>query len=250
LARPKTNKKNVSGFIANAIFRGELKPGTIVTEEWLGKNLNVSRTPVREALISLQAEGLIKVVNRRATVTTITPMDIQEIYEIRLLLEPYAARVCIGMIDRDKVRRIRDYTQSLLNETRGNDFSRTNNVHALMKEKTLEIRNSVQGLIKQESADPNLHIHDIHDLIIASTRNQRLVKITRNLQSQIKLLLNAAERIPGRIIQSMEEHLLLIDAILADDSAMAEAHMRTHIQTNMKDMLDSNNFRFIFKEDL
>jgi DNA-binding GntR family transcriptional regulator len=94
-----------------------------------------------------------------------------------------------------------------------------------------------------------MHIHDIHELIIGSTRNQRLVKITGRLHAQINLLLNAAERIPGRVVQSMQEHLNLIEAILADDPIKAEEGMRIHIQTNMDDMLNPANFRFIFKSD-
>lgn len=247
MVRKTNNTKIAYEFIRNAIFRGELKPGTTVTEELLGNNLNISRTPVREALIRLQADGLITVVNNRASITPITPVDIQEIYELRLLLDPYAARVCIGLIDKDEVRRIRDYTSRMLDKTIGVDDKRTRGIHRLTKEKGLEIGNTDQGSEKQDD-DRDRHIHDIHELIIASTRNQRLVTITRNLQGQINLLLNAAERIPGRIVQSMEEHLRLIDAILADDPAKAEAHMRTHIQTNMNDMLNAANFRFIFKE--
>jgi DNA-binding GntR family transcriptional regulator len=248
LRKTNNHKKNVSDFLTKAIYRGELKPGATVTEDWLSRNLNISRTPVREALISLQAEGLIQMVNNRATVTTISPVDIQEIYEIRFLLEPYAARVCIGLIDKEQVRKIRDYTLRLLQQGGSNDHRRPTDIQTLIEEKTHEIRESAQGLVKQAVENPEGHIHDLHDLIIEATRNQRLATITRNLQGQIRLLLNAAERIPGRIVQSMEEHLRLIDAILDDNREMAEAHMRTHIRTNMEDMLNAANFRFIFKE--
>jgi DNA-binding GntR family transcriptional regulator len=248
LRKTNNHKKNVSDFITNAISRGELKPGATVTEDWLSRSLNISRTPVREALISLQAEGLIRMVNNRATVTTITPVDIQEIYEIRFLLEPYAARICVGLIDKEQVRKIRDYTRRLLQQTGSDDPERGTGIQGLIEARTREIRESAQGLVKQADDNREGNIHDIHDLIIEATRNQRLATITRNLQGQIRLLLNAAERIPGRIAQSMEEHLRLIDAILDDDREMAEAHMRTHIQTNMDDMLNAANFRFIFKE--
>lgn len=244
----KTNQTKIAyDFIRNAIFGGDLKPGTTIPEEWLGSHLNISRTPVREALIRLQADGLISVVNNRASVTPITPVDIQEIYELRLLLEPYAARVCIGLIDKGEVRRVRDYTRRLLDETAGGGTGQSRHSPALTEAEGPDSPDT-GGAPGKRNDDRGRHVHDIHELIVGSTRNKRLFTITRILQGQINLLLNAAERIPGRIVQSMEEHLRLIDAILADDPAKAEEHMRTHIRTNMNDMLNPANFRFIFKE--
>lgn len=245
-----SGKINAYEFIRNAIFHGDLKPGTTITEEWLSKHLKISRTPVREALINLQADGLIIVANKRTIVAPITPVDIQEIYELRLLLEPYAARVCIGVIDKNEVRKIQDYTRQVLNRSESESPDMPRDIHTLIEEKSLDIRNAAYGLVKPGNhVEGGMHIHDIHGLIIDSTRNQRLVKITGRLHAQINLLLNAAERIPGRVVQSMQEHLNLIEAILADDPIKAEECMRIHIQTNMDDMLNPANFRFIFKSD-
>jgi len=202
-------------FITDAISRGELKPGASITEEWIGNQLNMSRTPVREAIIRLQLDGFITVVNKRAMVTPISPVDIQEIFQLRLLLEPYAAAACIGMIDREKVLEVQTFTEDLYRKNEGS-FS--------------------------------INIHDLHNLIIESTRNKRLIAIIRNLQGQVTRLLNASGRIPGRIAHSLEEHLEIIDAILAGDRPRAEQGMRDHIQSNMNDMLDARNFHFIFKD--
>lgn len=202
-------------FLTDAIFRGELKPGASITEEWIGNHLNMSRTPVREAIIRLQADGLITVVNNRAMITSVTPVDIQEIFQLRLLLEPYAAGVCIGMIDREKVIEIRRFTEELQHK---------------------------------EDLTFSINIHDLHSVIIEATRNRRLIAFTRNLQGQVTRLLNVSGYIPGRIARSLEEHLGIIDAILGGDRSVAENQMRNHIQSNMNDMLDASNFRFIFKE--
>jgi DNA-binding GntR family transcriptional regulator len=212
----KTTNSNqiVYEFITDAISQGELKPGASITEEWIGSQLNMSRTPVREAIIRLQADGFITVVNNRAMITPITPVDIQEIFQLRLLLEPYAAAACIGMIDRGKVLEIQKFTKELY---------RKNNVTF------------------------SINIHDLHNLIIESTRNKRLIAIVKNLQGQVTRLLNVSGRIPGRITHSLQEHLVIIDAILAGDRLSAEQSMRNHIQSNMNDMLDAGNFHFIFK---
>jgi DNA-binding GntR family transcriptional regulator len=202
-------------FILKAIFKGELKAGAAVTEEWLSRHLKMSRTPAREALIRLLADGILTDVNNRATVTTITPVDIKEIFGLRLLLEPYAASLCIGLIDKDLVRKIRKHTEMLLEKSE-ND----------------------------QSGSP----YEIHELILESTRNRRLITITKNLQSQIRRVITLGWHIPGLHRRSLEEHVPILDAILNDDHAMAEAHMRQHLRNVMNDMLDQEKFRFIFRE--
>jgi DNA-binding GntR family transcriptional regulator len=203
-------------FITDAISRGELKPGASITEEWIGNQLNMSRTPVREAIIRLQIDGFITIVNKRAMITPINPVDIQEIFQLRLLFEPYAAAACVGTINREKVTEIKKFTEELYGKKSDVTFS--------------------------------INIHDLHNLIIESTRNKRLIAISKNFQGQITRLLNVSGRIPGRIAHSLEEHLTIIDAILAGDRMMAESSMRAHIQSNMDDMLDAGNFHFIFKD--
>ena len=214
--KKKTSSNQIAyEFITDAISRGELKPGASVTEEWIGSQLNMSRTPVREAFIRLQIDGFLTVVNKRAMITPISPVDIQEIFQLRLLLEPYAAAACIGMIDREKLTEVREFTRELY---RKNDVTFS------------------------------INIHDLHNLIIESTRNKRLIAIVKNFQAQITRLVNVSGRIPGRIAHSLEEHLVIIDAILAGDRQAAEQSMRNHIQSNMNDMLDAGNFHFIFKD--
>ncbi len=244
------SKKDAYRFIRNAILNGELEPGDPITEEWLSINLKISRTPIREALVRLQSEGLIVLENNRRTVTSISPVDILEIFEIRLLLEPYAARTCIGVINKDEVERIRDYTCHLLGDSRKYIFDSDKNrdFYSFVENISSDIRNAAQGLLKEDSITPSVHIHKIHELIISATQNQRLITITNNLQAQIGLLLKVAERIPGRVTQSMEEHLQLIDAILANDHIEAEEAMKRHIQSNKDDMLNVSNFKFIFKK--
>lgn len=72
---------------------GRLKPGEPMPERLLAEQLGVSRTPVREALFTLQSEGLVELTpNRGATVRMVTAQDIVRIYSLRGVLESYAAR--------------------------------------------------------------------------------------------------------------------------------------------------------------
>ncbi|WP_400163079.1 GntR family transcriptional regulator [Brevibacillus sp. TJ4] len=78
-------------FIKNAIIQGKYEPGTRLAEESLAKELNVSRTPIREAIKQLEAEGLVTPLKRGVSVKTFTQEDIRQIYDLRTLLESYAA---------------------------------------------------------------------------------------------------------------------------------------------------------------
>ena len=79
--------------IRQAILDGRLEPGSRLKEEELARELGISRTPVREALLMLQAEGLIETTpNRGAVVRTHDADDLIDLYQLRALLEGYAAR--------------------------------------------------------------------------------------------------------------------------------------------------------------
>jgi DNA-binding GntR family transcriptional regulator len=79
--------------IREAIVDGRLAPGKRLKEEELARELGISRTPVREALLLLQAEGLVEATpNRGATVRAHTASDLDDLYQLRALLEGYAAR--------------------------------------------------------------------------------------------------------------------------------------------------------------
>lgn len=86
--------EGVARILRSEIFSGALKPGEALPERALAERLNVSRTPVREALFILQSEGLVDLVpNRGAAVRTFTEQDLLEIYQIRGLLESHAAEL-------------------------------------------------------------------------------------------------------------------------------------------------------------
>lgn len=81
----------VTEAIRNAILSGNLKPGASLVERTIAEELNVSKTPVREALIALVRNGLVEMTrNRGATVREMTLTDVLHVYQTRLLLEPWA----------------------------------------------------------------------------------------------------------------------------------------------------------------
>src|SRR5215831_7791897 len=90
--------------IREAILDGRLPPGQRLKEEELARELGISRTPVREALLVLQAEGLVDAApNRGAVVRAHDAADLDDLYQLRALLEGYAARRAAGRISLEEI---------------------------------------------------------------------------------------------------------------------------------------------------
>src|ERR1700682_3154662 len=95
--------------IREAILEGRLEPGARLKEEELARELGISRTPVREALLMLQAEGLIETVpNRGAVVRTHDADDLIDLYQLRALLEGYAARQAAARVSDEELDLLRE----------------------------------------------------------------------------------------------------------------------------------------------
>ena len=98
---------SVAEVIRRAIVDGGLAPGARLKEEELARELGMSRTPVREALLVLQAEGLVDAApNRGATVRVHDAEDLDDLYRLRALLEGYAARRAAGHASAELVRKL------------------------------------------------------------------------------------------------------------------------------------------------
>ncbi len=211
----KSNKEIAYNIIRDQIINGHLKPGQPITEERLSRDLDMSRTPVREALIRLQLEDLVRIIdNKGATIMEITPVDIAEIFQLRVLVEPYAAKTCVEFVEKEKLKK--------------------------MKRQLESIAPSDLGISLYE-------VHDLHHLIIQSAGNRRLTKWLSALQSQILWTLNLERKIPGRIERSIAEHLNIIKALLEGNGNLAEKCMREHLESNMADLLAVGNYKYLFK---
>lgn len=95
--------------IREAILDGRLLPGRRLKEEELAQELGISRTPVREALLMLQAEGLVDAApNRGATVRSHSVEDLTDLYQLRALLEGYAARCAATRLPDEAIAGLRE----------------------------------------------------------------------------------------------------------------------------------------------
>ena len=108
----------VTGKIRNAILNGTFKPNEKLNQAELAERLNVSRIPTREALRTLEAEGLVKFYPRRgAVVATMSPEEIEEVYEIRILLEINAAQRALKRMNDSELREIREIQEKMVETT-------------------------------------------------------------------------------------------------------------------------------------
>ncbi|HYU20902.1 MAG TPA: GntR family transcriptional regulator [Chloroflexota bacterium] len=108
----RTTQELVFEFLRDAILSGRLRGGAHLVQDKIASELNVSRVPVREALLQLESEGLVRMEpHRGASVVWLSPEQIVEIFEIRLVLVTAALRLVVPHLTDDQVRRLDQIAQ-------------------------------------------------------------------------------------------------------------------------------------------
>src|SRR5579859_329412 len=109
--------------LREAILGGVLEPGKHLRQDSLAETLGISRIPIRSALFQLEADGLIQFrPHKGAVVSILSPDQIREIYEIRILLESYALRRAIETMTPDRLERLKQLAAQLDDENSGEGF--------------------------------------------------------------------------------------------------------------------------------
>lgn len=109
--------------LREAILAGVLEPGQHLRQDSLAESLGISRIPIRSALFQLEADGLIQFrPHRGAVVSILTPDQVREIYEVRILLESYALRKAIETMTADRLGRLQELASRLDHEQPGEGF--------------------------------------------------------------------------------------------------------------------------------
>jgi len=184
------------------IFGGQLPPGTRLAEAAEAKRLGVSRVPVREAFAALERDGLLEFTDTgRTVVKTLTPRDFEELFAMRLLLEPAAARIAFPLSPKQ---------QQLLEE----------NISATQKAKTL--------------AEVTRLDLEFHQLIVSASGNSRLLKLWLSLRTELELWLGHLhqqhrDRDLDTRVDTVGSHEDILDCFQARSAAACEKRMREHI---------------------
>lgn len=192
------------------ILSGRLPPGTKLPEEELARHLNVSRTPLREAIARLAQERLVNSIPRRgAFIVNFNKQEIIEILTLRAVLEGLAARLA--------AERISD--EDLAEMTRL--FSPKN------------VREGQRNPVLLVNADQHFH-----ELILRSTGNSRLQDVMLNLNDQMQLVRRRTIVLAARLERSVKEHLDLLDALRRRDAKGAEAAALRHVTNVLQAVRD------------
>lgn len=187
--------------IRAAILDGRLEPGQRLKEEELARELGISRTPVREALLFLQAEGLVESVpNRGATVRSYEPEEIEDMYQLRALLEGHAAHRAATRISEDDIRRLHESNAR---------FAK------------LRAADDVVDLIKE-----NLVFHNI---ILEAAGSERLSSMVRKVIELPLVYKSFSWYSSEQKLISDHYHQQLAHALEARDAERAELIMKEHV---------------------
>jgi DNA-binding GntR family transcriptional regulator len=191
----------VAAQLRERIFAGELAPGAFLDEVALAAQMKISRTPLREALKVLTAEGLVRHEPRRGCfVNQVTAKDLDEIFPVIALLEgrcAYEAALHASDADLERLQALHDRLGRHAKARRINEYYATN--------------------------------FEIHEAIIALADNRWLAQVIGDLRKIVKLARLQQLHAPGRLDQSCAEHMAVFAALKARDAEGAEAAMRTHL---------------------
>lgn len=191
----------VAAQLRDRIFTGELLPGTFLDEARLAEQMSISRTPLREALKVLTAEGLVRHQPRRGCfVNEVTERDLDEIFPVIALLEGRCAYEAALNASDAELRALEGLHDKLCRHAKA------------------------RRITEYYAAN-----YVIHEAIITLANNRWLAQVIGDLRKIVKLARLQQLHAPGRLEESLAEHLALFAALKARDPERAEAAMRLHL---------------------
>jgi DNA-binding GntR family transcriptional regulator len=195
-------REQIADALRAALVAGEMRPGVVYSAPTLAARFGVSATPVREAMLDLAKEGLVTPVrNKGFRVTALSDRDLDEITEVRSLIEVPTVRRIAETVDAGRSAKLRPLAGEILAAAERRD------------------------ILAYIEADQVFHIS-----LLTLAGNSQLIGVVRDLRHRSRLygVPSLAER--GELIPSAREHLDLLELIGRGDGAGAEALMRHHLR--------------------
>lgn len=195
-------REQVANALRAAMISGQLQPGVVYSAPNLAATFGVSATPVREAMLDLAKEGLVEAVrNKGFRICELSERDLDELTELRLLIEVPATARLAGKLDAAALARLRELGDAIERGARAGD------------------------LIAYLEADREFHL-----TLLRHAGNRHLVELVGELRSRARLYGLGRLADAGVLVDSAEEHTRLLDLLERGDSAAAEFLARQHIQ--------------------
>ena len=196
---------NVAARLRAMLFERHLAPGEWIDEKALAAQWQISRTPLREALKVLAAEGLVQLVPQRGCrVVELSDDDADQLFPVMALLEgrcAFEATRNATPADRAELQRWHDELERFAAAQDRDGYYRAN--------------------------------HGFHTLVQRLARNRWLDRATADLRQFLRLMRGRQLKLPGRIDASINEHRVLIAAMLGGDAARAERSMHDHLMAQL-----------------
>ena len=186
------------------IIEGTHPPGTRIKEQEIAVSAGVSRTPVREALRRLEAEGLLRFIpHRGAFVSSWSDQDAEDIFELRAMLEAYGARLAARKISSEKLAELR----------------------RLAELQVMEAKERKRGFLER-IADLN---NRFHEALQAAASSERLRATLSTLASAPLVFQTFRDYENEDLNRSAHHHLEIVEAIEAGDGEWAASVMHSHV---------------------
>ena len=195
--------------LASGIVDGQIEPGTQLRPDTLAEQLEISATPVREALHRLENDGLlVKLPYQGWFVREFTEPEVRQLYEIRAAMEAFAVRLACRRITAEELEWVREH-------------------QAVGK----------QALDQNDMDAYRLYNRDLHAAIIKAARNAYLSTTMGQLSLQSQMLMTRTIRLVGRPSRAIEEHQELIGLIADKQEDAAGLLMERHILSALEDII-------------
>ena len=202
--------------LRDEILSGAIPSGTRLGGVELAGRLSVSRTPIREALSRLAAEGLVELQpNRGARVATWTTEQLREIFELRLRLEPYAVRQAVPALGAERLDELQELAETMMRVGRP---GRNQDLTAIV-----ELNRRFHGVFIDAAGSPAL-AGALRAVTHGAVVHQNFHDYTRDA-----------------LLRSLHHHVEMVAAARAGDGDWAEAIMRAHLHNARATMIGGQN---------
>ncbi|NLE26481.1 MAG: GntR family transcriptional regulator, partial [Clostridiaceae bacterium] len=202
--------------LRKAIVSGDIKPGERLMEVSLADQMGVSRTPVREAIRRLEAEGLVTMTPRKGThVSELSVKDIMDVLEVRTVLDKLATDLAAKRMQPAQLKSLESVHKQYISCVE---------------------RENMEGAVKKDV--------EFHDLIYAASGNPRLVAVAGSLREHIyrfRVIYMSGSLIAENVLNEHEEILTALkEAQNNIASNLAEKHIRNQMETIIKTVTEDN----------
>jgi DNA-binding GntR family transcriptional regulator len=194
----KSLREQVYGHLRLLMSRGEIQPGAFINQDELAARLGVSRTPLRDALLQLEAEGFVAILPRRGVrVEALTVEDVRHMYEVVGALEGAAVLSAFPSLGRSELAALRRLNREMRKALLADDFDRY--------------------------YDANLAFHDV---FLDRCGNEQLVRIVRRLKQRLYDWPRRRGFVKEWELASLEEHAAFAHLVAEGDDTGAADHLR------------------------